>query len=41
MPVFNRLQALVHPQTQKGKKKDPAWIVNPQPQLLRICLLGK
>jgi hypothetical protein len=36
MPVINPLQALVNPQTQK-KKKDPAWIVNPQPQLLRIC----
>jgi hypothetical protein len=35
MPVINPLQALVHPQTQKNH---PAWIVNPQPQLLRICL---
>jgi hypothetical protein len=33
MPVINPLQALVHPQTQKHY---PAWIVNPQPQLLRI-----
>jgi hypothetical protein len=33
MPVINHLQALVHSQTQK---KYPAWIVNPQPQLLRI-----
>jgi hypothetical protein len=32
MPVINLLQALVHPQTQKNY---PAWIVNPQPQLLR------
>jgi hypothetical protein len=28
-------QALVHQQTQKNY---PAWIVNPQPQLLTICL---
>ncbi len=35
MPVINPLQALLHPQTQT---KYPAWIVNPQPQLLRICL---
>jgi hypothetical protein len=35
MPVINRLQALVHPQTQKNY---PARIVNPQPKLLRICL---
>ncbi len=35
MPVINPLQALVHPQTQKNY---PAWIVNPQPQLLRIRL---
>ncbi len=32
---INPLQALVHPQTQKNY---PAWIVNPQPQLLRIRL---
>jgi hypothetical protein len=38
MPVINPLQALVHPQTQKYY---PAWIVNPQPQLLRIRLFGK
>jgi hypothetical protein len=45
MPAINHLQALVHPQTQKNY---PAWIVNPQPQYLRIrfflgeliCLLG-
>ncbi len=36
MPVINHLQALVHLQTQKNY---PAWIVNPQPQLLRICLI--
>jgi hypothetical protein len=36
MPVINRLQALFHTQTQKNY---PAWIVNPQPQLLRICLV--
>jgi hypothetical protein len=35
MPVINPLQALVHPQTQK---KYSAWIVNPQPQLIRIRL---
>jgi hypothetical protein len=35
MLVINRSQALVHPQTQKNY---PAWIVNPQPQLLRIRL---
>jgi hypothetical protein len=35
MSVINPLQALVHPQTQKNY---PAWIVNPQPQLLRMCL---
>ncbi len=34
MPVINPLQGLVHLQTQKNY---PAWIVNPQPQLLRIC----
>jgi hypothetical protein len=33
MPVISPLQALVHPQTQKNHA---AWIVNPQPQLLRI-----
>jgi hypothetical protein len=38
MPVINPLQALVHAQTQKNY---PAWIVNPQPQLLRIRLFGK
>ncbi len=39
MPVINPLQELIHPQTQK---KYSAWIVNPQPQLLRIrffCLI--
>jgi hypothetical protein len=36
MPVINPLQALAHPRTQK---KYAAWIVNTQPQLLRICLL--
>jgi hypothetical protein len=36
MPVINPLQALVHSLTQKSY---PAWIVNPQ--LLKICLLGK
>jgi hypothetical protein len=36
IPVINPFQALVHLQTQKGKKKNyPAWIGNPQPQLLR------
>jgi hypothetical protein len=35
MEVINPLQALVHPQTQKSY---PAWIVNPQTQLLRIRL---
>jgi hypothetical protein len=35
MPVISPLQALVHPQTQKNHS---AWIVNHQPQLLRICL---
>ncbi len=35
MPVINPLQALVHLQTQKNY---PAWIVNPQPQHLRIRL---
>jgi hypothetical protein len=35
MPAINPLQALVHPQTQKNY---PAWIVNPKPQLLSICL---
>jgi hypothetical protein len=38
MPVINPLQAIVHPQTQKNY---PAWIVNPQPQLLRIRFFGK
>ncbi len=38
MPVINPLQALVHSQTQK--KNYPTWIVNPQPQLLRIRLFG-
>jgi hypothetical protein len=33
MPVINPLQAFVHPQIQKYY---PAWIVNPQRQLLRI-----
>jgi hypothetical protein len=33
MPVINPLQALVHLQTQINY---PAWIANPQPQLLRI-----
>jgi hypothetical protein len=32
-PAINPLQALVHLQTQRNY---PAWIVNPQPQLLRI-----
>ncbi len=35
MPVINPFQALVHPQTQKIY---PAWIVNPQPRLLKIRL---
>jgi hypothetical protein len=35
MPVINHLHALVHPRTQKNY---PAWIVNPQPQLLKILL---
>ncbi len=35
MPVINPLQALVRPPTRKNY---PAWIVNPQPQLLRIRL---
>ncbi len=38
MPVINPLQALVLPQTQINY---PAWIVNPQPKLLRIRLFGK
>jgi hypothetical protein len=39
MPVINPFQALVHLQTQKDY---PAcWIVNPQPQLLRIRFFGK
>jgi hypothetical protein len=38
IPVINTFQALVHPQTQKNY---PAWIVNPQPQLLRICLFDE
>ncbi len=33
MPVINPLQAFVHQQTQKNC---PAWIVESQPQLLRI-----
>jgi hypothetical protein len=33
MLAIDPLQALVHPQTQKSY---PAWIVNPQPQLLKI-----
>jgi hypothetical protein len=35
MPVINPLQALVHPQTQINH---PAWIANPQTQLLRTRL---
>ncbi len=35
IPFNNPLQALVHPQTQKNY---PAWIVNPQPQPLKIRL---
>ncbi len=38
MPAINPLQALAHPQTQKYY---PAWIVNPQLQLLRIRIFGK
>jgi hypothetical protein len=38
MPVIYPLQALVHPQNQQNY---PAWIVNPQPQLLRIRILWK
>jgi hypothetical protein len=38
IPVINPLQAFVHPQTQRNY---PAWIVKPQPQLLRIHLFGK
>ncbi len=38
MPVINPLQALVHLQTQKTY---PAWIVNPQLQLLRFRFFGK
>jgi hypothetical protein len=41
MPVINPLQALVHPLTEKKKKNYPAWIVNPQPELLRIHFFGK
>ncbi len=37
MPATNPLQALVHPQTQINY---PVWIVNPQPQLLRIHLFS-
>jgi hypothetical protein len=40
MSVITPLQALVHPQTQK-KKNYPAWIVNPQPQLLRFAFFGQ
>jgi hypothetical protein len=36
MPVINPLQALVDLQTLKNY---PEWIVNPQPQLLRIRFL--
>jgi hypothetical protein len=36
MLVIDGLKALVHPQTQKHY---PAWIVNPQPQLLKIGFL--
>jgi hypothetical protein len=36
MPIINRLQALVHLQTQKNY---PAGIVNPQPQLLKIHII--
>jgi hypothetical protein len=40
MLVINPLQALVHPQTREKKEENyPAWIVNPQPQLLRILFL--
>jgi hypothetical protein len=40
MQVIHTLKALiVHLQAQK--KNDPAWIVDPQPQLLKICLFGK
>jgi hypothetical protein len=38
MPVTNPLQAVVHPKTQKIY---PAWIGNPQPQILRIRLFGE
>jgi hypothetical protein len=38
MPVINRLQAIVYLPTQKNY---PAWIVNPQRQLLRIRLFGR
>jgi hypothetical protein len=37
MPVINPFQALVYPQSQQNY---PAWIVNPQPQLLGICLFS-
>jgi hypothetical protein len=38
MSVINRLQTLVHPQTQENY---PARIVNPQPQLLGILFFGE
>ncbi len=38
MSDISPLQALAHPETQKNH---PAWIVNPQPQLLRIRLFDK
>jgi hypothetical protein len=41
MPVINSLQALVHPQTQKGKQNYPAWIVNPHPNFSKFAFFGK
>jgi hypothetical protein len=38
MPANNPQKALVHQQTQITS---PAWIVNPQPQLLKIRLYGR
>jgi hypothetical protein len=38
MPVINPLQALVHPQTQK--ENNPAWIVNPNPNISDFAFFG-
>jgi hypothetical protein len=39
MPAIDPQKALVHPQTKK--KKNPEWIVNSQPQHIKIRLFGK